>query len=79
MHQISAYGLWTLVILTLWCSSSSLLALQNRRVRATGGSFGAFSAVLRGSLHRNVWVPADYLFALWLAADSLPETRLDVP
>ena len=31
------------------------------------------------SFHRNVWVPVNYLFALWLVADTFFEIRLDVP
>lgn len=71
MHQISAYGLWSLVILNSLVFI--IFAFSFTKPKSLAFIWRVFG-VHRGSLHRNVWVPADYLFALRLAADSIPET-----
>jgi hypothetical protein len=74
-HDMSAYGLWSLVIINslifIIFAFSFAKPKSPRRLAIVWRLFG----LRRSTIHRDVRVPADYLPAIRLAPEPVPEAK----
>jgi len=71
-HEMSAYGLWSLVIINSGILIIFAFSFSHPKTKRDWRTFGAFSAFVIGAVYRDVRIPTDDLSAVGMADEAIP-------